>query len=108
MFGWCKHCRICIIDPMPPLYAFDWVDYYGCYRESWDVHQESRVDISAAPVTQEIYQVQSKRRRLDLEVSRISYPGMELSRGFLQFSVPRMILSGSSGIWVDERMRMDI
>ncbi len=29
-----------------------------------------------------------KTRRLDLEVSRISYPGMELSRGFLQFSVP--------------------
>lgn len=90
------------------LYAFDWVDYYGCYRERWDVHQESRVGISAAPVTQEIYQFQSKRRRLDLEISRISYPGMEISRGFLQFSVPGMILLGSSGIWVDERMRMDI
>lgn len=103
VFGWRKHCRICIIDPRPPLNVFDWVDYYGCYRERWDVHQKSRVGISAAPVTQEIYKVQSKRRRLDLEISRISYPGMELSRGFLRFSVPQMILLGSGGIWMDER-----
>lgn len=63
------------------------------------VHQ----DISAAPVTQEIYQVQPKRRCLDLEISRISYAGMELSRGFLRFRVPQMILLGSGGIWMDER-----
>jgi len=28
-------CRICIIDPRPPLYAFYWVDYSGYYIERW-------------------------------------------------------------------------
>lgn len=53
------------------------------------VHQDSRVGISAAAVTQEIYQVQSKRRRLDLKIPKFLMQEWNCQEGSFDLESPR-------------------